>query len=207
MSMSRNSVEKRCPKCRMHQLYCFCQHLVELKSETFISLIVHQKEYYLPSTTSYYTNLILPKTSEILLRGVKDSPINLEENLKLKGTPLVLFPDEGAEVLNEQWVKKNPGQYHLIVPDGTWNQAKKVCKREEVLKPLKKVVLEHNKHSQYYLRKAPSQDKLCTMESIIMALSYLEKDKSIIDKMDKFFKMMVEHALKARSKTKKVPKI
>jgi DTW domain-containing protein YfiP len=191
----------------MHQLFCFCQHLVELKSETFISLIVHQKEYYLPSTTSYYTNLILPETSEILLRGVKDSPVNLEKNLKIKGTPLVLFPDEDAQVLNEEWIKNNPGPYHLIVPDGTWNQAKKVCKREEVLRPFKKVVLEHNKHSQYYLRKAPSQDKLCTMESIIMALSYLESDKTIIDKMDKFFNVMVEHALRARSKPKKkVPK-
>lgn len=207
MSMSRNSVEKRCQRCRMHELFCFCTHIKELKSETFVSLIVHQKEFFLPSTTSYYTNLILPNSSEILLRGVKDSPVDLENNLKLKGTPLVLFPDDDAQVLNEDWVQINPGPYHLIVPDGTWNQAKKVCKREPFLKPLTKVVLQHNKHSKYQLRKAPSQDKLCTIESIIMALSYLETDKSIIKEMDAFFKVMVEHALRARSKPKKkVPK-
>lgn len=200
MSMSRNSVEKRCQGCRMHPLYCFCDQITPIEINNFVSLIVHQKEFFLPSTTSYYTTKIIPKNSEILIRGEKEKPLNLSEQLHIQARPIVLFPSEESVELNADWVNNNPGPYHLIVPDGTWNQAKKVCKREPFLENITKVHLNHDQTSQYFLRKAPSKEKLCTLESIIVALEILKEDIDKIDMLKKFFKIMINQNLLARKK-------
>lgn len=200
MSMSRNSIEKRCQGCRMHPLYCFCDQIDPLEINNYVSLIVHQKEFFLPSTTSYYTTKIIPQNSEILIRGIKDNPLILAESLMIKARPIVLFPSEDSVELNENWAELNPGPYHLIVPDGTWSQAKKVCKREPFLKDITKVHLNHDQRSQYFLRRAPSAEKLCTLESIIVALEILKEDKDKIDSMKRFFKIMINQNLLARKK-------
>jgi DTW domain-containing protein len=202
MSMTRMKIEKHCPRCRLRHVICLCNEIPNLKTNTFISLIVHQKEFYLPSTTSYYTQLALPKSCEILIRGKKDQPLILEKDLEFKGLPIILFPDEDSEILDHKWVENNPGPYHLIVPDGTWSQAKKVTKREAFLKDIKRVKLKNNKDSKYKLRHAPATDKLCTLESIIMALRFLERENIVADKLNTFFDLVVERHLISRHKKK-----
>ncbi len=86
--------------------------------------------------------------------------------------PLLLFPAEGATSLEELPLDERP--IRLIVPDGTWRQAAKICNRRVGLAALPRVVLPLGPPSLYRLRHHPDGSNLSTMESIARAMSLLE---------------------------------
>lgn len=188
--------EKRCPHCRVNRLFCFCEHVTPTPCETKVSLLVHVRELSLASNTAHLVQRILPQ-SEILVRGSMEEPLQLEKLIDADRTPLYLFPDESAEILDADFVKRHPGPYQLIVPDGSWRQAKKFKKREKVLQNIVSVKLQSDRVSEYVLRKEPSPHSLCTFEAVARALGILESS-SIQAHMESIFKIMVDTFMRSR---------
>lgn len=199
MSQRRGSHLHRCPSCRINQQLCICHEIKPFLIETKISLIVHVRELKLTSNTAQFAKKMLPHNTKIFIRGKVDEPFVAEDVLTEKNvTPLYLYPHDDALEINPEFKKKYPGPYHLIIPDGNWQQAKKVRQREASFQNLKTVKIPHLINGEYKLRKAQHSHWLSTYEAMSHALGYLESP-DIHDRLMTFFKLWVEQTIRARS--------
>lgn len=198
MSKRRASRHDRCDGCHINYRLCFCEFIKPLATKTKVSLILHANELNLTSNTGRLTHQLLSH-SEILVRGaleLKEEKLTLQppENYK----SYYLFPEEGAEVLDEKFVKNLKQPIHLVVPDGSWRQAKKFKRREEALSSLPSLVLPPGPASQYFLRTEPMENFVCTLEAVARALGIIE-GKTVQEHLESVLKLMVERTLMARS--------
>ena len=159
---------------------------------------MHHREEHLTSNTAKLATLTLTN-STIFPRGLPQNPFSLSQ-LKLEEgvLPLYLFPDEDAHVLNEEFTTLHPGPYHLIIPDGTWGQAKKVRRREPGLSQLLCVKLSDEVKGEYKLRRGVRDDGVCTFEAIAYALCILE-NKEVSQDLLRQFRIMNNRVAKSRS--------
>lgn len=198
MSQRRAGHVNRCTNCRINNHFCVCSDLMTYKIKSNVSLIVHVSELKLTSNTAQFVEKILPDNAQIFIRGKVNDPFTADPILERTGRPLFLFPDEESQELNEEFLAKYPGPYHLIIPDGNWNQAKKVKKREEKFDAVPTVKLPPGLVAEYKLRKAPRPDWVSTYEAAAYALGVLES-KASQEHMLTFFRKWVQATMSARS--------
>lgn len=169
MSKRKENSYKRCPRCKIQFSLCFCDHFQKYPNTTPISILMHFKELPLSSNTAILTQENL-SNCRIYLRGHPESERNKSIELLKEKKNLVLFPDENAID-----IKEFKGEdVHLIIPDGSWRQAKKFKRREAKLQDLQTVKVNIDHTSEYLLRKQINEYGLCTLEAIAYALSELE---------------------------------
>lgn len=200
MNKRRLTASKRCPKCRINFNLCFCNVIKPIETKTRVSIIMHFRETHLTSNTATLTKLVLPKCN-IFKRGVLDNPFDIK-NLEITEDemPLYLFPHEGAEELNEEFLEKYKDKnFHLIVPDGSWSQAIKFYRREKGLDQIKCVSIPSGDPGRYKLRKSNNENRLSTYEAITRALAVLEQNESLQKEMEYIFDTMVERVLSSRT--------
>lgn len=198
MSKRRSTHNKRCLRCRINKSLCFCEHILEHDTQTRISIIMHHREEHLTSNTAKLATMNLTN-AKIYPRGLPEEPFSLSQLKLEEGTlPLYLFPDEDAHLLDQQFLSSHPGPYHLIVPDGTWSQAKKVRRREPGLSDLMCVKLSEEVKGEYKLRKGVREDGVCTFEAIAYALEILE-NKELSEDLLRQFRLMNDRVAKSRS--------
>lgn len=165
----------RCQTCQVPKNLCYCSRVVKVDNKTPVTIIMHQRERFLTSNTAVVATRSL-NDSEILLRGMRDQSASEELHLRAGHVPLVLYPHESALAIGSQELKDylagRPAQ--LIVPDGSWRQAKRVAKREPALQSIQAVKLSDTSPSLYRLRRQVKPDRLCTFEAIARALGDLE---------------------------------
>lgn len=155
---------------------------------------MHHREKWLTSNTAHFSELCLDN-AKIVQRGAKNEEVDYEGLLSLKKDPLFLFPDEEAVTLTEDFPL---GDYHLIVPDGTWNQAKKFKRRIPEFKNIKTVKLGPTTPSRYLLRRQGTEGGLSTFEAISRALSLLEKNPLLDKTLDSIFEVFVRNTMMSR---------
>ncbi len=179
-------------------MHCFCGEIKVHETKTRVSIIMHHREKHLTSNTAKLATLTL-SNAQIYQRGLPENPFSLEQlNLEEGVLPLYLFPDEDAVLLDENFLQNHPGPYHLIVPDGTWNQAKKVRRREPGLSDLLCVKLSDNVKGEYKLRNSVRADGVCTFEAVIYALEILE-NKEVANDLLRQFRLLNDRVAKSRS--------
>lgn len=198
MAKRRASRKDRCQGCHINYRLCFCELIKAVETKTKVSLVLHASELSLTSNTGRLAHHLLSH-SEILVRGgleQRDEKLTLQtpENFKA----YYLFPEEGAEVLNQDFVSKLTQPIHLIVPDGSWRQAKKFKRREEALEHLPCLTLPPGPPSSYFLRTEPMENFVCTLEAIARALGVLEGPQ-VQEHLESVLRVMVERTLMARS--------
>jgi DTW domain-containing protein YfiP len=159
---------------------------------------MHHREEHLTSNTAKLATMTL-SNAKIYPRGLPENPFSLDQlNLESGALPLYLFPDDDAEELNAEFLEKHPGPYHLIIPDGTWSQAKKVRRREPGLLDLKCVKLSDQVKGEYKLRRSVRDDGVCTFEAIAYALEILE-NREVSEDLLRQFRIMNNRVAKSRS--------
>ena len=137
--MGRLHSDHRCPKCKINELLCFCDLIPKIQLETKVLIIMHKAEVNLTSNTATLAKESLIN-SEIRLRGIENAPVKLDD-LDDEYENYVLFPSGNAEELNPGFRNKRNKKIRLIIPDGSWSQAKKMIKREKQLINYPKVKL------------------------------------------------------------------
>lgn len=197
MSQRRAGHVNRCLNCRVNNHFCVCEHIKPFKIETNVSLIVHVRELKLTSNTAQFAEKMLPENAEIVIRGRMNDTFDSTPTLQREGRPLFLYPHEDALELNDEFKEKFPGPYHLIIPDGNWQQARKVRQREEGFSTLQAVKLPAGITSEYGLRKALHPEWVCTYEAMAHAIGVLES-KEITEKLLAFFRVWVKSTENAR---------
>ncbi len=198
MSTRRASQPRRCPRCKIHQQYCFCVHIKPLEIQSTLSLVVHVRELKLTSNTAQFLQEMMPKNTHFDVRGRMDEVFQTAPILERSGRPLFLYPNETSVELNADFKKSYPGPYHLIVPDGNWHQARKVHQREAGFTAIPTVRLPAGLVGEYQLRKAPRPEFLSTYEAVAHALGILEGEE-VRDELMKLFRIFVKSVMHSRT--------
>lgn len=180
----------------VHQLNCFCEKIDTLNLATKVSILLFKKEAFLPSNTAHLAIKSLVN-SEDYQRGHADKtlPVSFIDDKNYQ--PIYLFPTEDAQELTQDFLERFDKPINLIVPDGTWRQAKKVHRREPLLVDIPRVKITPNKKSIYPLRRQKFEFGLCTHEAISYALEILE-GLPVKEKMMSNLKIFIEAHLKNR---------
>lgn len=198
MSQRRAGNINRCPNCRINQLLCVCEFIRPFDIKTNVSLIVHVRELKLTSNTAQFAQKMMPNQTEIVIRGRMNDTFDSAPTLTRSGRPLFLYPHEDALELNDDFKEKFSGPYHLIIPDGNWQQARKVRQREEGFKDLQAVKLPPGITSEYGLRKALHPEWVSTYEAMAHALGILE-GPAIREALMTFFRIWVKRTQMSRA--------
>lgn len=190
----RETREQRCKRCRINHQWCFCHLLVSRTHKTPVTILMHHREKWLTSNTAHFAELCLDK-AKIMQRGLPGDDSDYDKLLSTDKEPLFLFPEEDSEVLSEDFPL---GEYHLIVPDGTWRQAKKFKRRIPEFKNIRTVKLPPSRPSRYLLRRQSTEGGLSTFEAISRALGILEGNKQIDMDLDEIFEKIVKYTMMSR---------
>jgi DTW domain-containing protein YfiP len=122
--------------------------------------------------------------AEIRLHGERDAPPHppLPE-----GRRLLLFPRPEARELTPEDGRGGP--VVLLVPDGNWNQARRLARRDPDARDAEPVRLPPGLPSRYGLRRSPQEGTVCTLEAVARALAVLEDNgvaRHLLDILDVF---------------------
>jgi DTW domain-containing protein YfiP len=190
----RNNAKNRCERCRMYRPLCICPHIPKIELQTRVLVLMHWRERKLSTNTATLACLALTN-SEIRIRGEADGPAQIS----LEGHRALLYPTEDSIELNAETALTLPRPLTLIVPDGSWSQARKVSTREAVAKNIPRLKLPPGPPSGFRLRHSPHERNLATIEAIARALGILEGPE-IQKKLEALFLMMVERRLFSQGK-------
>jgi DTW domain-containing protein YfiP len=197
-SKRRETKKDRCARCQINYRLCFCEYLKPIAIKTPVQVVMHISETQLTSNT---VNLLkqVHQDCHIYLRGQQgERPDFQEALLEERYTPLYLFPNDDAIVLTKEFLNQCEKPINLIVPDGTWRQAKKIKKRIPEFEKIQSVTLPGVITSNYKLRTPPKDGMLSTFEAISKALGIIEGE-DIERELEKVFEIMNERVLASRT--------
>ncbi|HAD81882.1 MAG: hypothetical protein A2509_11640 [Candidatus Edwardsbacteria bacterium RIFOXYD12_FULL_50_11] len=182
----------RCPDCRMHLELCVCHLSPRLDLKTRVEVVIHYADIRKMSNSGRLVKLAL-QNSAVHVRGLKDKPVEAAPDKKYE-TDLVLFPGHGSVELNEKFLSPAAHPLRLLIPDGSWNQASSMVKREPLMKNAVKVHLPAGIQAKYRIRAQEDPFKLCTFEAVIRALGVIEGSRAE-EKLDAFFRVWIYRSL------------
>lgn len=161
----------RCPACLMHETLCLCEALPRLSTETRVEVWQHALELERPTNTGRLLALILPSCRLRPFGGPRGAPPEVE--LDPERRTYLLFPAPDAVVLTAELAHQDPRPLTLVVPDGTWTQAKRGVRTLQAGLPALR--LPDGRPTQFALR-SPRRDldRLSTLEAVARALGIIE---------------------------------
>ena len=165
----------QCSRCLRPQTHCLCALIPQLDSRTRVLLLQH------PSEVSHALN-----TARLADLGLLNAELRVGEVFEDLATLLnppgyqarLLFPGEGAQLIDTAEPSDESLPWLLVVPDGTWRKARKLLHLNPLLAQLPRATLPEGAVSRYRLRKAPGPGALSTLEAIVQALEILEAPTS-----------------------------
>lgn len=152
---------------------------------TKLSLIIYKKEIHLTTNTAEVALKSLTN-SQYFYRGLLGQELDRHFIDKENYHPLFLFPDEDAIELTSDYLKSIKKPINLIVPDGTWRQAKKIFRRTPEFTGIQKVKINPPSKSIYPFRRQKFDQGLCTFEAIAHAFGALEGPEIKMHLMNNF---------------------
>lgn len=180
----------------MHVERCFCGEVRPLDTRTALALVIHRREVSKPTNTGRIGLLAL-RNSSLFVRGHADAPADLSALETPDRRLLLLFPREDARVLTPELLAEDPRPVTLIVPDGTWAQARRCVQREPLLARAGAVLPPGDEPTRYRLRHEHVDGGLGTGEAIARAFGVLE-GPAVEAELTRLFDLQVERTLDSR---------
>lgn len=178
----------------MHLKLCICAEIEPLALATRVVVLSHARDLCKPTNTARLVGLTL-QGARVLERGRPGAPLESEGLLDPARRNLLLFPAPDSVPLRRE---DYAGQaLTLIVPDGTWRQARKVRARVPGLSELPCVHLQPGPPSRYRLRTQIEERRISTFEAVARALGELEGPE-VRAELERIFDLMVERTLWVR---------
>jgi DTW domain-containing protein YfiP len=177
---------------------CVCGLVPRRALGTRLVLLMHHVEAFRQSNTGRLARAVLDNM-EIRLRGRPDFPLQLDDLLTGERRPLLLFPGAGARLLETALIEEDSRPVTLLVPDGTWNLARKIPLRQRELDGVERVCLPLEEPSTYRLRHSPHAHQLSTLEAIARALGVLEGPELRAD-LERVFRVARDRILWSQGK-------
>lgn len=185
-----------CPCCGLPAPVCPGVDTPRVASRVPVVIVVHQLELHKTSNTARLVQRVLSRC-ELRIRGVRDQvPPPIPWTRKL-----LLFPGEGARELEPRDALVEGTV--LVVPDGTWGQARRMVRRDPLLVDAEPVLLPPGDPSRYRLRRCGCDGGLSTCEAVARAMGVLEDpsvESALLDAFDQFVsRMLAVRGASARS--------
>ena len=201
----RSATKVRCAKCALREVLCLCSIAPRLELKTRVTILMHWREVPTTTNTARLATLVLPN-SEIRIRGDRSKPLKTDDLVMPGIKSLLLFPSDDSIELTPDFLRrhsesKGDGPFHLLVPDGSWRQARKVATREAALSSIPRVRLPSGERSSYRLRHSPFKENLSTFEGIARALGVIE-GTAVQTQLEAIFDIMIERVLWGRGSIK-----
>lgn len=154
----RHSQAPRCPRCMFRGEPCLCPEVPRVRPALEITIVRHAAELRKQSNSARWAALALD--CEVIDYAATSAPFEGRSLGDLRGAWL-LFPGTGNTATAE-------APRRLIVPDGTWQQARRIVARVGELARLPRLTLAPREGRR--LRRAPG-DGMSTLEAIAEALA------------------------------------
>jgi DTW domain-containing protein YfiP len=151
----------RCPRCRFPVPGCLCPALPRLRTGVEFVFVRHASERDRLTNTGHWAALAL-EGSAVVEQGVRGERLDAAA-LAAPGT-WALFPGPhvaGAEA---------PRPRRIVVPDGTWGQARRIMQRVPELRTLPRLALPPASPAAARLRRPTVAGGMSTLEAVAAAL-------------------------------------
>lgn len=186
----------RCAVCGASLTLCMCAEVPHLALRTKIALVIHHRELSRSSNTGLLAHQSLVN-SEVRIRGVSRKTLDLSDLLLPDYRTLLFYPSADALELNRELVEQDSRPIQLIVPDGTWRQARKIHCRHPELKDIPRVKISAPNHGIFQLRAQSRPERMATLQAIARALQIIEGDLPAAQLM-KLYHARIDRTLRAR---------
>jgi DTW domain-containing protein len=186
----------RCPICALSLTRCLCASMPRLDLRTRICLVIHHRELTRSSNTGLLAIRAL-SNSETRVRGERREPLDLKDLLTDEYRTFLLYPSEDAVELDRTLVEREPGPIQLIVPDGTWRQARKIYTRHQELKQVPRVKIAAPREQRFPLRAQSRPDRMATLPAIAQALRIVE-GAAVAAQLMTLYQVKIERTLLGR---------
>lgn len=186
-----------CRNCRRPKSVCYCQYLPRIETETRIVLLQHPRERDMPIGTARMASLCLPN-SELLVGFDWQSSHVLAASLSDPTRPAaLLYPGLDARDLHRAPTR---GPLTLVVVDGTWNNTRKMVRRNPILMNLPRVTFQPAHPSEYRIRREPDAKCVSTIEALMYVLGAIEGNASRFERLLLPFQKMIDTQLAHKSR-------
>lgn len=179
----------RCGGCGLPEARCLCAELPRLTVRTRVVVVMHRIEAVRSTNTGRLAAAML-SGSTVRVRGAQGAAVEGPP----EGRRLVLFPAEGARALTPDDAGDD---LVLVVPDGTWSQARRIHRRDPAAQGAETVALPTRAESAYELRRNARDGGLCTLEAVAAAMRVLEGE-AVAEALRDAFARWHERALDLR---------
>lgn len=190
--------------CRFKVNWCICSEAPIFSSFCQPILVLHVKEWLKSSNTGHLSSLCFPKTARYMY-GREDNQQALTQN-EIDRQAVVLFPGFSAKPLSH-YLREYGKPRQLIIPDGSWNQAKNIVRRTLLDVPRIYVdsPLTHEVRANIQRpRISPGEQHLSTFEATALALAQIEDfSTDQISALLAFFQKAASRHFMFRGKIKK----
>jgi DTW domain-containing protein YfiP len=188
--------KQRCSVCGASLTLCMCAEVPRLDLRTKIALVIHHRELSRSSNTGLLAHQSLIN-SEVRIRGESREALDLSGLLSPKYRSLLFYPSADALELNRELVCLDSRPIQLIVPDGTWRQARKIHSRHPELRNIPRVKISAPNRATFQLRAQSRPERMATLQAIACALRIIEGDL-VAARLMKLYHARVDRTLRAR---------
>ncbi len=185
-----------CPVCYLTRPLCICDSIPRLDLKTRVCLIVHVNELKRSSNTGRLALRALVN-SEMRVRGETRETLDLSDLLTDRYRTFLFYPTVDAAELDHELVAQERTPIQLLVPDGTWRQAKKVHSRHHELKDVPRVKISVPDISKFHLRAQHRPEGMATLQAIAHGLGVIEGDL-VKAQLMRLYEARVERTMLAR---------
>ncbi len=142
-----------CVRCRFRREVCLCREAELLPVDVRLVVVLHAVEALKMSNTGHLAQLVIPDCKVLIHGSNGKEPVDLSELQETHapdGRPwrtILFFPGLAAEPLTPAVAKSLrigeavPSKLRIIIPDGTWSQARRMVKRIPELMALPRFIL------------------------------------------------------------------
>ena len=190
------SVKEPCPICAASRTLCLCDVLPRIELSTKVCLIIHHRELSRNSNTGLLAVRALVN-SEMRIRGEGRETLDLKDLLTPRYRTFLFYPSNDAVELDRALVMQERTPIQLIVPDGTWRQARKIHSRHPELKLVPRVKISAPDHAIFQLRAQSRPEGMATLQAIAHGLAVIEGD-SVGAQLLKLYQAKIERTLIGR---------
>lgn len=188
-----------CPLCQRSAALCLCAITPRLALRTKVTLIIHHRELARASNTGLLAARSLVNT-DVRVRGEGRDPLDLSDLLSREYRSYVLFPASGAVLLTPESIDPGQGPIQLIVPDGTWRQARKLHTRHPELSALPRLKLGAPAQKTFQLRAQSRDEGMATLQAVAEALGIIE-GAGVRQALMRLYQAKIQRTLERRGMT------
>ncbi|HET9296565.1 MAG TPA: tRNA-uridine aminocarboxypropyltransferase [Candidatus Binatia bacterium] len=190
------TTNERCESCGVSVAACLCDLIPRIELRTKVCLVIHHRELSRSSNTGLLAIRAL-LNSEVRVRGEQREALDLKDLLTARYRSVLFYPSADAVELDEAMVMQDSRPIQLLVPDGTWRQARKITSRHPELRDLPRVKISKPNNSIFQLRVQSKPERMATLQAIAEGLGIIEGDV-VRSKLMKLYDAKIERTLRAR---------